>query len=220
MTHIIGDILDRAKLAAINELIQANPQVFESGSRTAGWHAKEVKNNQQASGNVAGAVQVMVENALLSHPVFQAATQSKQIIRLLVSRYQVGMSYGTHIDDPLMGGIRTDLSFTLFLNDPDAYEGGALTIQASDGDNEFKLPAGSLVLYATTALHHVQKVTRGERLAVVGWVRSFIRNAEDREMLFDLENVIASVRLLEANRALLDQLLKLRANLMRKWVED
>jgi PKHD-type hydroxylase len=119
-----------------------------------------------------------------------------------------------------MAGIRTDLSFTLFLSDPDSYDGGALVIDGSDGENEVKLPAGSLVLYPTTTLHRVQEVTRGERLAVVGWVRSFIRNAEDREILFDLENVIASLRSNNADRALLDHILKIRANLLRKWVED
>jgi PKHD-type hydroxylase len=126
------------------------------------------------------------------------------------------MAYGTHVDDPLMGGTRTDLSFTLFLSDPTTYDGGALVVEASDGANEIKLPAGSLVLYPATTLHHVQQVTRGERLAVVGWVRSFIRNTEDREILFDLENLIAS----QKDRIVLDQLLKIRANLMHKWVED
>jgi PKHD-type hydroxylase len=216
LTHIIANILDAARLTAITDQIIANPQAFERGDATAGWHAKAVKNNEQAAGTVANAVRDMVEAALLAHPVFKAAALPKQIIRTLVSRYKPGMAYGTHVDDPLMGGTRTDLSFTLFLSDPTSYDGGALVIEASDGSNEVKLPAGSLVLYPATTLHHVQKVTRGERLAVVGWVRSFIRSAEDREILFDLENLIAT----QKDRTVLDQLLKLRANLMRKWVED
>jgi PKHD-type hydroxylase len=220
LTHIIANILDAARLTAITDQIATNPQAFERGDATAGWHAKAVKNNEQASGIVANAVREMVEAALLAHPVFKAAALPKLIIRTLVSRYKPGMAYGTHVDDPVMGGIRTDLSFTLFLSDPATYDGGALVIEASDGSNEVKLPAGSLVLYPTTTLHRVQEVTRGERLAVVGWVRSFIRNAEDREILFDLENTIATLRATNADRALLDQLFKIRANLMRKWVED
>lgn len=220
MTHIIANILDAARLTAITDQITANPQTFERGDATAGWHARAVKNNEQASGNMANAVRDMVEAALLAHPVFKAAALPKKIIRTLVSRYKLGMAYGTHVDDPLMGGIRTDLSFTLFLSDPASYDGGALVIEASDGSNEVKLPAGSLVLYPTTTLHRVQEVTRGERLAVVGWVRSFIRSAENREILFDLENTIATLRATNADRAVLDQLFKIRANLMRKWVED
>lgn len=220
MTHIIANILDAARLAAIVDQIHSNPQAFESGAQTAGWHAKDVKNNEQATGTVAKAVRELIEAAVLANPVFKAASQPKTIIRSLVSRYQPGMAYGTHVDDPLMGGTRTDLSFTLFLSDPQTYDGGALVIEGHDGDNEVKLAAGSLVLYPATTLHHVSAVTRGERLAFVGWVRSFIRNADDREILFDLENLVASLHESKADRALLDEVLKIRANLMRKWVED
>jgi PKHD-type hydroxylase len=218
--HIISNVIEAAQLTAITDQINANPQAFESGKETAGWHAKGIKNNEQAGGKTAEAVRHLVETALLNHPVFKAAAQPKQIIRTLISRYKPGMSYGSHVDEPLMGGTRTDLSFTLFLSEPHTYDGGALVVEASDGANEVKLPAGSLILYPATTLHRVQEVTRGERLAVVGWVRSFIRNAEDREILFDLENVIASLRSTNADRALLDLTLKIRANLMRKWVED
>ncbi len=220
MTHIISNILDAARLASIADQISSNPQAFESGAKTAGWHAKQVKNNEQAVGSVASALGESIEATLLIHPVFKAAALPKKIIRSLVSRYKPGMAYGTHVDDPMMGGTRTDLSFTLFLSDPETYDGGALVIEGSDGDNEVKLPAGSLVLYPTTTLHHVSEVTRGERLAFVGWVRSFIRNGEDREILFDLENLIATLHASKADRAMLDQVLKVRANLMRKWVED
>jgi PKHD-type hydroxylase len=220
MTHIIADILPPARLAAIVDQINSNPQAFESGAKTAGWHAKAVKNNEQAQGAAANAVREELETALLAHPVFKAAALPKKIIRSLVSRYKPGMAYGTHVDDPMMGGTRTDLSFTLFLSDPETYDGGALVIEGQDGDNEVKLSAGSLVLYPTTTLHHVSEVTRGERLAFVGWVRSFIRNGEDREILFDLENLIASLHASKADRVLLDQVLTVRANLMRKWVED
>jgi PKHD-type hydroxylase len=218
--HIISNVIDAARITAITDQINANLQAFESGTQTAGWHATHVKNNEQAAGTESDGLRKLVETTLLAHPVFKAAAQPKLIIRTLVSRYKPGMSYGTHVDEPLMAGIRTDLSFTLFLSDPKTYDGGALVIDGSDGENEVRLPAGSLVLYPTTTLHRVQEVTRGERLAVVGWVRSFIRNTEDREILFDLENVIASLRSNNADRALLDHVLKIRANLMRKWVED
>ncbi len=216
----IHGVLDAARVKALKERIEAGPEAFEDGRKTAGWHAKDVKNNEQAKGDAAAAVIKMAGDILLQHPVFKAAANPKSFVKLMVSRYRPGMAYGTHVDDALMGGIRTDLSFTLFLAEPDTYEGGALVIEGNDGDTEVKLPAGSLVLYPTTTLHRVEPVTKGERLAVVGWVRSYIRSHEDREILFDLENAIAALRQAGAGRTTMDRLLKVRANLLRKWAED
>jgi PKHD-type hydroxylase len=216
----IADVLDGAALAAIHAEIQKGGIVFTDGNATAGWQAKAVKKNEQASGP---ALQGLIEKtsaAILANPLFRAAANPKQLVKVMLSRYKPGMAYGTHVDNPMMGGIRTDLSFTLFLKNPETYEGGALVIEGNDGDDEIKLPAGGLVLYPTTALHHVSEVTAGERLAIVGWVRSYIRSHEHREILFDLENAISSLRLGNADRAILDRLLKVRANLIRGWVED
>lgn len=220
MILYIHDVIDRAHLQAIVEKAQADPDVFGDGRKTAGWHAKAVKNNEQAQGAAAQAISDMIAKMLLAHPVFKAAAMPKQFVKVLLSRYRPSMAYGTHVDDALMGGIRTDLSFTLFLTDPASYEGGALIVEGNDGDTDVKLPAGSLVLYPTTSLHRVDPVTRGERLAVVGWVRSYIRSHEDREILFDLENTIAALREAKADRAIMDRLFKVRANLIRKWAED
>jgi len=216
----IHGVLDGPRVKALREKIEADPEAFRDGRKTAGWHAKDVKNNEQAKGDAATAVTEMVRQALLQNPVFKAAANPKSFVKLLLSRYRPGMAYGSHVDDALMGGIRTDLSFTLFLTEPGTYEGGALVIEGNDGDTEVKLPAGSLVLYPTTTLHRVEPVTKGERLAVVGWVRSYIRSHEDREILFDLENAIAALRQAGAERAVMDRLLKVKANLLRKWAED
>lgn len=216
----IQDVLAPEQVEAIRERLAGDPQSFEDGQKTAGWQAREVKRNEQAAGTTAMAIGKLVEANLQANPVFRAAAVPKCLVKILVSRYRPGMSYGTHVDDALMDGQRTDLSFTLFLSDPDSYAGGALTIEGNDGDSAIKLPPGSLVLYPTTTLHRVEPVTQGERLAVVGWVRSYIRSPEDRDILFDLENAIASLRQAEAGRAILDRLLKVRANLMRKWLDD
>ena len=216
----IADILDAASIAAIHNEIKTGGIIFTDGSATAGWQAKAVKKNEQASGAALDGIIQKASTAILAHPIFRAAANPKQLVKVMLSRYKPGMAYGTHVDNALMGGIRTDLSFTLFLSAPDTYEGGALVIEGNDGDNEIKLPAGSLVLYPTTTLHHVSEVTSGERLAIVGWVRSYIRSHENRETLFDLENAISSLRLGNVDRAILDRLLKVKANLMRGWVED
>jgi PKHD-type hydroxylase len=216
---VIQNILSEAETAAIRQALNDETE-FVDGRKTAGFYAKQVKNNEQASGEKTKAILKKIETALTQHPVFRAAAVPRNFVRLLLSRYRPGMSYGTHIDDALMDGMRTDLSFTLFLSDPSSYEGGALVIEGNDGEQEFKLPGGSLVLYPTTALHRVEEVSSGERLAVVGWVRSFIRDAGQREILFDLDNAVASLHSAQAERAILDRLYKVRANLMRMWADD
>ncbi len=220
MILYIHEVFDSKALQALLEQLAADPGAFEDGRKTAGWHARTVKRNEQARPETADPVVGMVAKTLLALPVFKTAAMPKQLVKLLLSRYGPGMHYGTHVDDALMGGIRADLSFTLFLSDPAAYEGGALVIEGNDGETDVKLPAGSLVLYPTTTLHRVEPVTRGERLAVVGWVRSYIRSHEEREILFDVETIAAALRDAKADRAILDRLYKVRSNLIRKWVDD
>jgi PKHD-type hydroxylase len=218
MFLVISDVLSAAEVEAMHVLIGGIDESFQSGAATAGHHARAVKNNEQAGKDQAAPLLRKVDAAVLNNPVFKAAARPKQIIKSLLSRYKPGMHYGLHVDDPLMAGIRTDLSFTLFLSEPESYSGGALVVEDNSGERSFKLKAGSLILYPTTTLHRVEAVTSGERVAVVGWVRSFLRSGEQREIVFDLENIIASLH--GADRAVLDQLYKVRANLLRLWVDD
>ena len=219
MFLVIGDILTATEIEAITMHLSTEVN-FHDGKSTAGAHARTVKNNEQAANEAAAPVLKKVETALLAHPVFKAAALPKSFVKLMVSRYRPGMHYGTHVDDPLMLGTRTDLSFTLFLNPPETYAGGELVIEENGGDRSFKLTAGSLILYPTTSLHRVEEVTSGERLAVVGWVRSFLRDPQQRELLFDLENTIASLKAENASRPVLDHIFKIRANLLRMWATD
>ena len=129
-------------------------------------------------------------------------------------------NYGSHVDDAMIGGLRTDVSFTLFLSDPKGYSGGELVIETAAGEDGIKLPAGSLVAYPTTVLHRVAKVTRGERLVCVGWVRSYIRDAAHRELLFDLDTARRRMFAREGKSADYDLISKSTANLMRMWIED
>ena len=216
----IADILSAEQRAAICASLQAEHDHFTAGKATAGWLAKDVKNNEQSTGPAAQAAMETVKTALLAHPVFKSAARPKSFVKLLVSRYKQGMHYGRHVDDALMGGVRTDMSFTLFLSEPDSYDGGELRIEAIDGDTDVKLPAGGVVLYPTTDLHQVLEVTRGERLAIVGWVRSFIRNTEQRQTLFELDHIVSQLRSRPEDRALLDQVFKVRNSLTRMWAED
>lgn len=216
MFLIISDVLSEAETAAAKQHLKGD--IFQDGAATAGHHARSVKQNEQAEADQAAPVLKKVEAALLNHAVFKAAAKPHSIVKMMISRYRPGMAYGTHVDNAVIDGKRTDLAFTLFLNAPDTYNGGELVIEGHDGERSFKLPVGSLVLYPATTLHRVNEVTKGERLAVVGWIKSLIRDGDKRELLFDIDNLAASN--ISSDRAVVDLLHKVRANLMRMWIED
>lgn len=216
----IADVLNANRVKSLLAGLQREHDSFVSGKATAGSQAKAVKNNDQSAGAAAQVAIAAVREVLNDNLIFKAAARPKDILGMLVSRYREGMSYGSHVDDALMGGKRTDLSFTFFLSKPEDYDGGELVIESNDGENAIKLPAGSLVLYPTTSLHRVTEVTRGERLVVVGWVRSFIRHAEQREILFDLEQTAAALVAAKTDRSITDRVFKTRNNLIRMWAED
>jgi PKHD-type hydroxylase len=216
----IANVLTPEQVKDIVAALAADGESFSSGKSTAGWHAKGVKNNEQSRGSAAQMATAAAREALLKHPVFAAAARPRDFVRILVSRYRPGMAYGSHVDDAIMDGKRTDMSFTLFLSEPASYDGGELVIEATGGDTVIKLAPGDMVLYQTTSLHRVEEVTRGERLAIVGWVRSYIRNPEHRELLFDLDQTVAALREIKADRRLLDRVFKVRNTLTRMWAED
>lgn len=216
----ISEVLPREQITEAYARLTGEGAGFASGKATAGWYVREIKQNEQAGGEVADEVLSRVRQALMANAVFRSAARPKEFVRVLISRYRPGMAYGTHVDDALMEGKRTDMSFTLFLSDPANYDGGELVIEGNDGDSDIKLGPGSLVLYPTTSLHRVNEVTRGERLAVVGWVRSFIRSPEQRETLFDLDQAIAGLQGSGVARQVSDRIFKVRNNLTRMWAED
>lgn len=216
MLIALTGILSPAEVGAVRDA--AGRLEFGDGRATAGRRAREVKANDQALPSPArDAILEKVRKALLAHPVFQAAARPERLTPLLLSRYRIGQTYGLHVDDALMGGLRTDLSFTLFLTDPASYDGGALEIEDNFAPREVRLAAGDLILYPSTTLHRVTPVTRGERLAVVGWVQSFVRAQDQREILFDLDQSIATLERSGAERVVVDRLAKARSNLLRLW---
>ncbi|MEQ8434724.1 MAG: Fe2+-dependent dioxygenase [Oceanicaulis sp.] len=220
MLHRLAQVLNAEELSMIRNLAK-DRAAFVDGAATAGAAARQVKaNRQMAPGPKTDTIRRTCETALKRHAVFQAAAQPRRIIRTLTSLYGPGDAYGLHVDDAVMGGVRSDLSFTLFLSDPDGYEGGALALQDSSGRTEVKLEAGDAVLYPTGALHQVNPVTSGERLAFVGWVRSLVRRADQREILFDLTVTLNTLHARDGKSAEVDALMKIRANLLRQWAED
>jgi PKHD-type hydroxylase len=215
----IANVISEADVAAVRAgLADAS---FADGAATAGWSAKLVKSNEQASdGPEIDGLRALMEARLIEHPVFALATRPKAILGPLFSRYRPGHAYGLHVDNALIDGVRSDVSFTLFLSDPASYDGGELVIDQASGEEAFKLPAGSLVAYPATTLHRVAPVTRGERIAAAGWVRSHLRDPAHRELLFDLETARRRLFEREGKTAEADLLAKCAANLMRLWCED
>lgn len=210
-----------SNLLAECQAMAADEQLFKEGRLTAGWHARERKHNLQARGEpLVDALLGRVSAALTSHSLLQAAARPRNVVRIMISRYDTGMHYGTHVDDALMDGQRTDLSFTLFLSAPEEYEGGRLVIDEPAGERAFALEAGGLLLYPSTSLHRVETVTKGSRQVIVGWIRSLVRSPEAREILFDLDRVIAALRADKVAGDALELLLKTRSNLLRQWAED
>lgn len=198
---------------------------FVDGKATAGWHARLVKQNMQLPKDVPELqeVRAIINTALQRHPVFCTAVRPKLIHPPLISRYEPGMTYGTHTDDALMQSqnqvMRSDVSFTLFLNAPEDYQGGELVIESTQGEEAYKLPSGAMIVYPSSALHRVETVTAGHRLVAVSWVQSLIRDPAEREILFDLDTVRQALFEQSGKTREFDLLSKTHANLLRKWSE-
>jgi PKHD-type hydroxylase len=218
MLITIADMLSREDLEEVCAMLAA--MRFEDGRATAGWSAKLVKDNEQArEGAALTLLRERVTKAILDNEVFALAARPKAVTPLIFSRYAEGQQYGSHIDNPLMHGLRTDVSFTLFLADPETYDGGELVIESVAGEEAVKLPAGHLVAYGSTTLHRVAPVTRGERLVAVGWAQSYVRDSAKRELLFDLETARRSLFAQSGKTPEFDLLAKSSANLLRMWAE-
>jgi PKHD-type hydroxylase len=222
MIFSIDQILAADELEEIRQVL--GTAEFVDGKLTAGWHAKLVKHNQQLkAGTSQRQLKTKICDVLNRNALFQSAIRPKLIHSLLFSRYSEGMSYDTHVDNAIMGGTsglyRSDVSFTLFLNSPQEYTGGELTIEGVQEEQSYKLEAGSAIVYPSTTLHRVNPVTQGTRLVAVGWVQSLIRNGSDRELLFDLETASRSIFAKSGKTPEFDLISKSIANLLRKWAE-
>lgn len=219
MFLVLGEMLDQHQAAALREA--AAGLDFADGRVTAGRYARDVKRNEQAEASPeCEAIIKTVEQALWKNRLFKTAARPRQLVRMLVSRYTPGMEYGLHVDDALMDGRRTDLSFTLFLSPSDSYTGGGLVIEDALEARTIRLGAGEMVLYPSNTLHRVDPVTEGERLAIVGWVTSWVRDPQRREILFDLEMTASELFASDGKTPAVDRLNKARTNLLRMWADD
>ncbi len=216
----IADVLSTAEVDDARAALHAAR--FFDGRASAGWAGQVVKVNKQAheGDETVDALRDLIVERLQSNLLFQLAARPKRVLGPVFSRYQTSDAYGPHADEPVMDGARSDVSFTLFLSSPESYTGGELILMTAAGDDVIKLPAGSLFVYPATTLHQVAPVTDGERLVAVGWVRSYVRAAAQRELLFDLDRARRDIFERDGPSAAFNLVSKSFANLMRMWCED
>ncbi len=221
MILCLADLLNADELTAVRNCLAEG--MFVDGRRTAGWHAKLVKNNRQLEpGPIARQAGEIVQQALLRNDVFRAGVLPHSVRPPMFARAGVGEGYGPHVDDALMAQrphLRSDASVTVFLSAPESYDGGELVIDTTGGEQSFKLSAGSAVIYPSTSLHRVEPITSGERDVAVTWVQSLVRSAEKREILFDLDRARRAIFREHGKTAEFDLVSKSHANLLRLWAE-
>lgn len=222
MMLTIPDVLTSEELNSVVSILDTAD--FVDGKATAGWHAKRVKQNTQLKSEASYGqdLKEIIQKALKRNTLFQIAVQPKRVHSMLFSRYEPGMSYGSHIDNALMGGqefLRSDVSLTLFLNPPSSYSGGELVIESVEGETTFKLEAGSAIIYPSSTLHRVNPVTEGVRLVAVAWVQSLVRDPQEREILFDLDVARRALFDRQGKTTEFDLVSKSHANLLRKWAD-
>jgi PKHD-type hydroxylase len=196
---------------------------FVDGKLTAGKAAAPIKNNQELAqtSELLQRLYRIIMPSLGHNAVFRSAVLPRQVADFIFARYQPGMAYGEHVDDPMMGGgkLRTDVSMTVFLNDPANYAGGELVIRTSFGEKRVKLAAGSAVIYPSSSVHYVAEVTCGERLVALTWIQSFVRDAQQRELLFELDQARERLLGVDAQSATAKQVDRSYTNLLRMWAE-
>ncbi len=225
MILTIPEILNASQLKEAREILDKAEWI--DGRVTAGYQSAMAKDNMQVPENHPAARQIgeMILAALGKNPQFLAAALPAKVFPPLFNRYSGGQSFGTHVDNAIRQipgtshRIRTDLSATLFLAEPGEYDGGELTIEDVYGIQTIKLPAGQLVLYPATSLHHVTAVTRGTRLASFFWIQSLVRDDGQRTILYDLDLGIQRLSRDYPGHASAVQLTGVYNNLLRQWAE-
>lgn len=220
----VPNLLDAAEVKTVRGLMEAAP--FVDGKETAGQRNQRIKRNEQIPQNWSGRDEIkkLVLDALFRSVSFRHAALPRYIIGPTISRYRPGMHYGMHVDDALMGppdGLhRSDVSFTIFINEPNEYEGGELFINSPFGPQTIKLPAGTAIVYPSSTLHEVRPVTKGERQVVIGWVQSHIRDERQRMVLADIAMIGERLAKVAPNDHITDLAFRSHVNLLRMWSEN
>lgn len=222
MVAVLRQVLDPATRESLVQDIARAPMV--DGRQSAGVLGQDLKSTQQVDGKseVYRDMLQRVMSAFQNHGEFNKHAMPRRILPPLFARYSEGAFYKRHVDNAFMGpfpSMRTDMSITIFLNDPDEYEGGTLSLETPFGVQEYRLPAGDAVLYSTHYPHWVSEVTQGERIAVVTWIESLLQDPAQRDIAVDLADLMEWAIEEKIDQDVLLKIEKARLNLLKMWAK-
>ena len=217
MNYLTSQLIINEELEKINKDLKYQSKNWEDGKKTAGSYASKVKNNLQLNRNseLSKKYADLIKRKILSNQLIKSFALPKQIHGVMFTKSSKNMHYGRHVDNPFMSSGRSDLSFTISLTNKNSYKGGELNIETINSEKEFKLNNGEIVIYPSTYLHSVNKVTDGERIVCVGWIESYVKSIEEREYLFDLDAGAKGLLAKNGRSDELDLVFKSYSNLLR-----
>ena len=218
MEYLTHPLLNKSEALQITQKLKAETSSWQDGKKTAGSHAAKIKNNFQLDkrSRTSNEIKDLVVKKIISNPLIKSFTLPSLIHGVMFTKSLPGNSYGMHVDNPYMPEGRSDLSFTLFLNEPESYEGGKLCIQTINETKTIKLSAGEMIIYPSTKLHSVSQVKQGERYVCVGWIQSYVQNNEDRNFLFGLDAGAKGLLAKHGRSDELDLIFQAYSNLLRR----
>jgi len=218
MNYLISPLLNDKEIEIFKTKLNKENKDWQDGKKTAGSHAAEVKNNLQLKRECETSQNLskFITTKILSNPLIKSFSLPKKIHGIMFTKAREGMKYGRHIDNAFMSSGRADLSFTIFLNEKDSYQGGELIVENINSESTFKLDSGEIIIYPSTYLHSVKEINKGERLVCVGWMESYIKSIEEREYLFDIDAGARSLLSKHGRSDELDLIFKSYSNLLRR----
>ena len=217
MNYLISPLLNDEDIHIFKSNLNKENEDWQDGKKTAGSYAAKVKNNLQLKRecDTSKSLSKFISTKILSNPLIKSFSLPKKIHGIMFTKSREGMKYGRHIDNAFMSSGRADLSFTIFINEKDSYQGGELIVENINSESTFKLNSGEIIIYPSTYLHSVKEIKKGERLVCVGWIESYIKSIEEREYLFDIDAGARSLLSKHGRSDDLDLIFKSYSNLLR-----
>jgi len=217
MNYLTCPLLLDEEIKILKASLSSDNNDWEDGKKTAGSLASKVKNNLQLNrdSDISKKNAGFIVTKLLTNKLIKSFALPKKIHGIMFTKSSKGMKYGRHVDNAYMSSGRADLSFSIFLNKKNSYEGGDLVVENINTENKFKLNEGEIVVYPSTYLHSVDEITNGERLVCVGWIESYVKSIEEREYLFDIDAGARGILAKYGRSDELDLIFKSYSNLLR-----
>ena len=217
MNYLTCPLLLDEEIKILKTNLSSEESDWEDGKKTAGNLASKVKNNLQLNRNsdISKKNAGFIVKKLLTNTLIKSFALPKKIHGIMFTKSSKGMKYGRHVYNAYMSSGRADLSFSIFLNKKNSYEGGELVVENINTENKFKLNQGEIIIYPSTYLHSVEEIINGERLVCVGWIESYVKSIEEREYLFDIDAGARGILAKYGRSDELDLIFKSYSNLLR-----